>query len=498
MKTIFLFFTFLLVLTHQKNILFYYSFPGQSHFTFAVELSKLLSTSHNVTFVAPIELKSYIDPPKEFTFIESNPKIVSEFKKEENSPDLTALVSAFSEVYPYDHEQLTNLFEKTKFDLVLGDETISALLDVPKAKGIQTVITSSLPMPIAGFHETNYLPDLFCSIPLKELNYFQRIKKFYYKWMWIVHGYKIYKNLGMVRRKFGYKADLNFRYEFQQLPTISSSFFPFAYPTNIHPMVFFTGGNIKERELTLEPIVSDWLNEMKKRELKVIYIAFGSMIQIDKVRLEKLLHGILAVGSTSVLLGLRKDNQESINFNLKDYQSYGDKILVKEWVNQYGILAHDAVKIFFSHCGYQSVLESLNFGKPIISIGNGRDQTLNSIRIDELELGIRLNMENFTTGEVTQKTHKVLDNYEFYNTNMKKMNAIRVSNGGVNKGKEIVEYVLEFGSKHLTPVTQDMGVLTTTSMDVYITFISIPLGFLFVIYKLFCCILCGKTKLKKD
>jgi UDP:flavonoid glycosyltransferase YjiC (YdhE family) len=498
MKTFFCLFMLLVVLTHQKNILFYYSFPAQSHFTFAAELSKLLSTHHNITFVAPIELKEYIDPPKEINFIESNPKITLEFKKEMNSTELTALVSSFTEVYPYDHEQLKTLFEKTKFDLVIGDETIPSLLDLPKAKGIQTVITSSLPLPIAGFHETNYLPDLFCSIPLKELNYFQRIKKFYYKWMWIVHGRKIYQSLGIVRRKFGYNADLNFRYEFQQLPTISSSFFPFAYPTNIHPSVFFTGGNIKERELTLESSISDWLKEMKNRKLNVVYIAFGSMIQIDKQRLEKLLQGIFAVGSTSVLLGLRKDNQELINFDLNDYHSYGDKLIVKEWVNQYGILAHESVKIFFSHCGYQSVLESMNFGKPILSIGNGRDQTLNSIRIDELELGIRLNMDNFTMEEVTQKTQKILDNYEFYNTNVKKMNAIRVSNGEVKKGKEIVEHILEFGSKHLRPVTLDMSVWATTSMDIYITFTSIPLIIFFVIYKLLCCILCGKTKLKLD
>ncbi|GKG52892.1 UDP-glycosyltransferase 90A1-like protein, partial [Tanacetum coccineum] len=42
-------------------------------------------------------------------------------------------------------------------------------------------------------------------------------------------------------------------------------------------------------------------------------------------------------------------------------------IVVQEWVNQRDILEHEIVKGFVSHCGWNSVLESICAGVPILA-----------------------------------------------------------------------------------------------------------------------------------
>ena len=62
-----------------------------------------------------------------------------------------------------------------------------------------------------------------------------------------------------------------------------------------------------------------------------------------------------------------------------------------EWVDQRAILAHECVKGFLSHGGWNSVLETISAGVPLAVWPMGAEQPLNAkLVVDELGVGIRV------------------------------------------------------------------------------------------------------------
>ncbi|KAL2544802.1 UDP-glycosyltransferase 90A1 [Forsythia ovata] len=67
-------------------------------------------------------------------------------------------------------------------------------------------------------------------------------------------------------------------------------------------------------------------------------------------------------------------------------------MLVKEWVDQREILEHSSVQGFLSHCGWNSVMESICANVPILAWPMMAEQPLNAKMVVE-EIGIGLRVE---------------------------------------------------------------------------------------------------------
>ncbi|KAJ0053312.1 hypothetical protein Pint_02687 [Pistacia integerrima] len=66
-------------------------------------------------------------------------------------------------------------------------------------------------------------------------------------------------------------------------------------------------------------------------------------------------------------------------------------MVVREWVNQREILLHESVKGFLSHCGWNSVLESICAGVPILAWPIMAEQALNAKMVaEEIKVGLRV------------------------------------------------------------------------------------------------------------
>ena len=63
---------------------------------------------------------------------------------------------------------------------------------------------------------------------------------------------------------------------------------------------------------------------------------------------------------------------------------------MREWVDQRAILRHAGVKGFMSHCGWNSVIESVSAGVPLAVWPMSAEQPLNAKLVDELKIGIRV------------------------------------------------------------------------------------------------------------
>ncbi|RVW46545.1 UDP-glycosyltransferase 90A1 [Vitis vinifera] len=66
-------------------------------------------------------------------------------------------------------------------------------------------------------------------------------------------------------------------------------------------------------------------------------------------------------------------------------------MVVREWVDQREILSHEAVQGFLSHCGWNSVLESICAAVPILAWPMMAEQPLNAtLVVEQIKVGLRV------------------------------------------------------------------------------------------------------------
>ncbi|CAL1385239.1 unnamed protein product [Linum trigynum] len=142
----------------------------------------------------------------------------------------------------------------------------------------------------------------------------------------------------------------------------------------------------KEAEGLFE--LSRWLDERVVASGSVMYVSFGTQADVSSAQLDELAHGlemsgvpfvwVVRAGSWSVPEGL----EERIE---------GRGLILRKWVDQRYVLGHRAVGGFLSHCGWNSMLESISTGVPILAWPMMAEQPFNAkLIVEGLEAGLRI------------------------------------------------------------------------------------------------------------
>ncbi|KAK4421939.1 UDP-glycosyltransferase 86A1 [Sesamum alatum] len=154
----------------------------------------------------------------------------------------------------------------------------------------------------------------------------------------------------------------------------------------IGPMNFssdFTKTNV-EKSLWAESDCTQWLNS--EPPASVLYISFGSIFQINKQEIVEIAHGLL-LSHVNFIWVLRTTDALPIGFQ----DDVKDRGLIVPWCNQNTVLSNPAVGGFLTHCGWNSVMESLWSGVPMICYPFYDDQPTNrKLVVDEWKIGIDL------------------------------------------------------------------------------------------------------------
>ncbi|KAK9931140.1 hypothetical protein M0R45_018434 [Rubus argutus] len=128
-----------------------------------------------------------------------------------------------------------------------------------------------------------------------------------------------------------------------------------------------------------QPVVSDddrdgclqWLD--KHKPASVAYISFGSLGALPPIEVAALAEA-LEEGGFPFLWSFR-GNKEDLPQGFVDRTSSIGKIV--PWVNQVQILNHSSVGVCVTHCGWNSILESVTGGVPMIGRPDLADQKVN-------------------------------------------------------------------------------------------------------------------------
>ncbi|KAK4265455.1 hypothetical protein QN277_026507 [Acacia crassicarpa] len=174
-----------------------------------------------------------------------------------------------------------------------------------------------------------------------------------------------------------------------------------SYDTILHPIVndlkskFRMLLNIGPLALTTpQPVIPDkqgclqWLD--KQKTASVVYIGFGSVILPPPHELSALAQA-LEEGKFLFIWSFRGNAEKQLPEGfLKRTEEQG---IVVPWAPQLDILKHESIAAFMTHCGWNSIMESIVGGVPMICRPFFGDQRLNTLML-EGEWGVAMAVEN--------------------------------------------------------------------------------------------------------
>uniref|UniRef100_A0A7C9ABQ7 Uncharacterized protein n=2 Tax=Opuntia streptacantha TaxID=393608 RepID=A0A7C9ABQ7_OPUST len=145
-----------------------------------------------------------------------------------------------------------------------------------------------------------------------------------------------------------------------------------------------------------------WLN--KQRNGSVVYVALGSEVALSQDQINELAHG-LELSRVPFLWAWRKPEGSSVELpDGFEERTKGNGLVFKKWAPQPRILSHDSVAAFLTHGGWSSVIEGLQFGKPLVVLSLTWDLNTRILAAKKVGIEIPRNEEDgsFTRSSVAE------------------------------------------------------------------------------------------------
>ncbi|XP_061337721.1 UDP-glycosyltransferase 73D1-like [Gastrolobium bilobum] len=141
----------------------------------------------------------------------------------------------------------------------------------------------------------------------------------------------------------------------------------------------------------------EWLNLMEQRS--VIYVCLGSLCRLVPSQLIELGLGLEASNRPFIwVVKTAEENFSELEKWLED-ENFEERIkgrglLIKGWAPQILILCHPAIGGFLTHCGWNSTIEGVCSGVPLITWPLFAEQFLNEkLVVEVLKIGVRIGVE---------------------------------------------------------------------------------------------------------
>ncbi|KAK1389429.1 Glycosyltransferase [Heracleum sosnowskyi] len=133
----------------------------------------------------------------------------------------------------------------------------------------------------------------------------------------------------------------------------------------------------------------NWLNE--QQDHSVIYVSFGSLAELNAEQMQELAYGIKQSGK-HFLWVVRASEEGKLPKGFVEETSA--KGIVVQWCSQMEVLAHKALGCFVTHCGWNSTLEALCLGVPMVAVPIWTDQRTNAKFVaDVWRMGVRVDTD---------------------------------------------------------------------------------------------------------
>ncbi|KAK7339985.1 hypothetical protein VNO77_20676 [Canavalia gladiata] len=139
---------------------------------------------------------------------------------------------------------------------------------------------------------------------------------------------------------------------------------------------------------------SEWLNWLNsKQNESVLYVSFGSLTRLSYAQIVEIAYGLENSGHDFILVIRKKDGDEDGHGFLQEFEQRmkesNNGYIIWNWAPQLLILNHPAIGGIVTHCGWNSILESVSAGLPMITWPMFAEQFYNEkLLADVLKIGV--------------------------------------------------------------------------------------------------------------
>ncbi|CAN0878734.1 UDP-glycosyltransferase 73C12 [Linum grandiflorum] len=166
--------------------------------------------------------------------------------------------------------------------------------------------------------------------------------------------------------------------------------------TNLHELDKLQRGN---NDISLSHHSLDWLNTREPES--VLYVCLGSICNLSSEQLMELALGLEASEKPFIWAFRETETTKDLHKWIVD-DGYEDRVagrglVIRGWVPQVTILSHDSVGVFLTHCGWNSSLEGISAGVPLVTWPLFADQFSNEkLIVEVLRTGVKVGAERPT------------------------------------------------------------------------------------------------------
>ncbi|KAL6293542.1 hypothetical protein ACE6H2_001684 [Prunus campanulata] len=180
---------------------------------------------------------------------------------------------------------------------------------------------------------------------------------------------------------------------------------PSAFLDGKDPSDTLFGGDLFQKSMDSSCI--EWLNS--KSEGFVIYVSFGSVSALSNDQMEEIAKGLLDYGHLFLwVIREKEERNEQDNEAEKEEEKLSCREELEElgkivlWCCQLEVLSNPSLGCFVTHCGWNSSMESLVSGVPVVAFPLWMDQRTNAKLIEDTwKTGVRVapNEEGIVVGD---------------------------------------------------------------------------------------------------
>ncbi|XP_016481331.1 UDP-glycosyltransferase 74G1-like [Nicotiana tabacum] len=130
----------------------------------------------------------------------------------------------------------------------------------------------------------------------------------------------------------------------------------------------------------------NWLNHQPISS--VVYVSFGSLTKLEPEQMEELAWGLKSSNKNFLWVVRSTEESKLPNNFLEELAS--EKGLVVSWCLQLQVLEHKSIGCFLTHCGWNSTLEAISLGVPMVAMPQWSDQPTNAKLVEDVwGMGVR-------------------------------------------------------------------------------------------------------------
>ena len=189
-----------------------------------------------------------------------------------------------------------------------------------------------------------------------------------------------------------------------------------------------------------------------KASKSVVYVSFGSLASLDAEGMAELAWGLKMTGKYFLWV-VRASEESKLP---KDFiNETSEKGLIVSWCPQLEVLADKSIGCFVTHCGWNSTLEALSLGVPMVGMPQWTDQPTNAKYVTDVwKMGVKAEPDE--KGIVTKEgienfIRQVMEGERGEEITRKAKKWVELTRDAVDEGGTSDKNIDEFVSKLVSP-----------------------------------------------